>query len=171
MRKIVKIVFLFIGLVLVVFFATGILFDQTTYTTSVEINKPVNEVFAKFTDVNLLTKWTPNLKTVTVLKETPNKVGTVYEKEIENKGRTLTATQEIKGYEPNKKITYFLDANITLKTDTYVFTVQNGKTTIVDNAVVESNTYLMDCIYPWMKSTFKKMDQTALDNFKAMLEK
>jgi len=171
MNKILKIALKFVGIAIIVFFVTGIIFDQTTYTNSITVNKPITEVFEKFTNVNLLKEWNPKLKSVKISKETPNKVGTVYEKEIENNGRFLIITEEIKAYVPNQKITYFLDANITLKTDSYQFSEKDGKTTITKNSIIESGAYIMDCIYPWMKGTFKKMDQAPLDNFKVMLEK
>ena len=171
MRKISKIVLMITGILVLGFFATGIVCDQISYSTTVTINKPVATVFEKFTDVANYPQWVPNLKSVKINKETPDKVGTVYEKEIDNKGRILKITEEIKTYVKNKEIAYFTDANITLKTDDYLFTEQAGKTTIVKKSVVTSETYIMKCIYPWMKGTFKKMDQLPLDNFKKMIEK
>ena len=58
-----------------------------------------------------------------------------------------------------------------LKKDDYVFTEKNGVTTITLNASCQSESYVMACMFPYFKGTFKEQDQAYLNNFKAYIEK
>jgi phage tail sheath gpL-like len=58
-----------------------------------------------------------------------------------------------------------------LKTDDYTFNEKNGVTTINLNASCQSDSYIMACMFPYFKGTFKAQDQSYLDNFKAFVER
>ena len=58
-----------------------------------------------------------------------------------------------------------------LKTDDYVFTENNGVTTVTLNSSCQSDSYIMACVFPYFKGVFKEQDQAYLDNFKAFIEK
>jgi hypothetical protein len=80
-------------------------------------------------------------------------------------------TEKIMAYVPNEKVTLFFDAENMLKKDDYLFTEEKGVTTITLNASCQSESFLMACMFPYFKGTFKAQDQSYLNNFKTFLEK
>ena len=168
--KAVKIILgIIIGLSLI-FLGTGLVFKETQYTTQVEIDKPVEEVFKKFEDDSLRKKWIPELKSIDVLEEKPGKVGSTYKMVVENNGERITMTEKVLAYVPNEKITLYFNAENMLKTDEYTFKANNNKTTIEKKSTCKSDSYLMSCVFPYFKGTLKELDQNYLNRFKKVAE-
>ena len=80
-------------------------------------------------------------------------------------------TQRVIAYVKNEKVTLFFDAENMLKRDDYIFKEKNGITTITSNSSCQSESYLMACMFPYFKGTFKEQDQAYLNNFKVFVEK
>jgi len=58
-----------------------------------------------------------------------------------------------------------------LKTADYNFSEENGSTLIVKDVACKSESYIMSCMFPYLKGFFTDMDQKQLDNFKTYIEK
>ncbi|WP_339661467.1 SRPBCC family protein [uncultured Polaribacter sp.] len=169
--KTIKIILGIITAITVVFFATGLFVKQTDYTAQVSVNKPLTEVFETFNTSEKIKNWIPEIKSLEVLNENIGKTGSSYKIIIDTQDQEITMTQKVLAYVPNEKVTLFFDAENMLKTDDYIFTEKNGVTTITLNASCQSESYMMACMFPYFKSTFKDQDQTYLNNFKAFVEK
>ena len=169
--KTIKIILAIISAISVVFFATGLFVKQTDYTAQVSVNKSLTEVFETFNTSEKIKNWIPEIKSLEVLNENIGKTGSSYKIIIDTQDQEITMTQKVLAYEPNEKVTLFFDAENMLKTDDYIFTEKNGVTTITLNASCQSESYMMACMFPYFKSTFKDQDQTYLNNFKAFVEK
>jgi uncharacterized protein YndB with AHSA1/START domain len=154
-----------------VFFSTGLIVKETTYTTQVEINKPIEEVFTMFNNTKNLKEWIPELKSIDTLEAKPGKVGSTYKMVVENNGEEVILQEKILAYVPNEKVTLFYNAGDMLKTDDYNFITVDGKTRITNNSSCKSSKYLLSCLFPYFKSTFKKQDQGYLNNLKTFIEK
>lgn len=169
--KAVKIVLgIIIGLSLI-FFATGLIVKETTYSVKVEIDKPIEEVFTKFQNVELLKQWIPEVKSVDIIEEKPGKVGSTYKVVVENQGQEVAMTEKVLAFVENEKVTFQFDAEQMFKTDDYNFTSEGGKTVISQDSKVTAKSYMLSCTFPWFKGHFKKMSQEYLDRFKAIAEK
>jgi len=169
--KAVKIIVLFIGVLLLGFLATGMIVKETKYLTEIEINKPVTEVFSAFTDQDLLKEWIPEIESMETLIETPDVVGSKYKMVIVNEGEKVEMLEEVLAYELNKKMTLYFTADDMLKTDTYSFLDKGDKTVISKESVCKSDSYLMSCIFPYLKGVLRGIDQNYLNKFKAVVEK
>lgn len=168
--KTVKIILGIIIGISVIFLATGIVVKETKYTTKIEIEKPIEEVFEKFQDTTLLKKWIPELKSFKVIDEKPGKVGSTYKMVVENNGERINMTEKILAYVPNEKITHYFDAENMLKTDEYSFSFVNNKTVLTKNSTCQSNSFLMSCVFPYFKGTLQELDQQYLNRFKKVVE-
>ena len=168
--KTVKIILGIITALTLVFFATGLFVKETNYTAQVSVNKSVEEVFETFNNQKNLKNWIPELKSFEAINENPGKTGSTYKMVVENQGQEITMTEKIMAYVPNEKVTIFFDAENMLKTDDYVFTENNGKTTVTLNSSCQSDSYIMACLFPYFKGTFQAQDQRYLDNFKEFIE-
>ena len=65
----------------------------------------------------------------------------------------------------------FFDAEQVLKTYNYTFTRQGNSTKILLEASVQTETYMLSCVFPYIKGKFRKVDEQYLSNFKVFTEK
>lgn len=169
--KIFKIISSFIAVLALVFLATGMIVKETNYITEIEINKPVSEVFSAFTNQDLLKEWIPEIQSMETILETPGKVGSKYKMIIVNEGEKVEMLEEVLAYELNKKMTFSFDTGDMLKTDAYSFSEKGNVTLISKVSVCKSDSYIMNCIFPYIKGMLKNIDQGYLDKFKTVVEK
>jgi uncharacterized membrane protein len=169
--KTIKIILGIITAFVVVFLATGLLIKETSYTTQITINKPIEEVFETFNNSENIKKWIPEIKSFEVINENIGKTGSSYKIVIENQGQEILMSQRVIAYVKNEKVTLFFDAENMLKRDDYIFTEKEGNTVISVNSSCQSESYLMACMFPYFKGTFKEQDQAYLNNFKVFVEK
>lgn len=168
--KTIKIILGIISTFIIVFFATGLIIKETNYTTQVSVNKPITDVFASFNNLENKTKWIPEIKSYEIINQNTGMTGSEYQMVIKNKDQNITISERIMAFVPNEKVTFFYNADNMLKTNDYVFTEKNGVTNITLNATCRSDSYILACVFPYFKSTFKNQDQTYLTNFKAFIE-
>ena len=57
-----------------------------------------------------------------------------------------------------------------LKKDDFIFSMEDGNTVITLNARCQSESFLMGCMFPYFKGTFRAQDQAYLENFKKYME-
>lgn len=168
--KTIKIILGSITFLVLVFFSTGLFVKETNYNATITINKPVEQVFSTFTTTHKVQNWIPEIKSVETIQENIGKTGSTYKIVLDNKGQVITMTQKVMAYIPNEKVTLFFDAENMLKKDDYRFEENNGTTTITLSSSCRSDSYIMACMFPFFKSTFKRQDQSYLNNFKSFIE-
>lgn len=169
--KTIKVILIIISILVLAFLVTGIVVKKTSYTAVVSIEKPLNTVFSNFMKIDSVKNWIPDIKSVKVINENPGVTGTIYGIVVLNQGQEIAMTEKIMAYVPNEKVTLFFDAENMLKKDDYLFSEENGVTTITLNASCQSESFLMACMFPYFKGTFQAQDQSYLDNFKVFIER
>lgn len=168
--KTIKIILGIITALTLVFFATGLIVKETNYTAQVSVNKSVEDVFKAFNNSENIKNWIPEIKSFEVINENLRKTGSTYKIVVLSQDQEITMTEKVMAYVPNEKVTLFFDAENMLKTDDYVFTENDGKTTITLNSSCQSDSYIMACMFPYFKGTFQAQDQSYLNNFKEYIE-
>lgn len=168
--KRIKIILGIISGLTLIFFTTGLFVKETNYTTIVEVNKPLENVFETFNQIEDIKNWIPEVKTVNVITKSLGKTGSIYKIVIDANNQEITMTQKIVAYVPNEKVTVFYDAENMLKTNDYIFEEKNGVSKITLNSTCRSDSYIMACTFPYFKGTFKAQDQSYLNNFKSYIE-
>ena len=169
--KTIKIILGIITALVLVFFATGLIIKETNYKTEITINKSVEKTFKAFNNPGNIKKWIPEIKSFDIVNKNIGITGNVYKIVIDAQGQEITMTEKVMAFVPNEKVTLFFDAENMLKTDDYVFTEKDGKTIITLNSSCQSDSFIMACMFPYFKGTFKEQDQTYLNNFKTYIEK
>jgi hypothetical protein len=168
--KTIKVILIIISIVVVAFLATGLLVQQTNYSATVSIDKPIDEVFSNFMQIDSVKNWIPDIKSVKPVNINPGITGSVYDVVVLNQGQEIAMTEKIMAYVLNEKVTLFYDAENMLKKDDYLFSEENGITTITLNAACQSESFIMACMFPYFRATFQAQDQSYLNNFKTFLE-
>ena len=168
--KTIKVILIIISTLVVAFLATGLLVQQTNYSATVSIDKPIDEVFSNFMQIDSVKNWIPDIKSVKAVHINPGITGSVYDVVVLNQGQEIAMTEKIMAYVLNEKVTLFYDAENMLKKDDYLFSEENGITTITLNAACQSESFIMACMFPYFRGTFQAQDQSYLNNFKKFLE-
>lgn len=168
--KTIKVILIIISTLVVAFLATGLLVQQTNYSATVSIDKPIDEVFSNFMQIDSVKNWIPDIKSVKPVHINPGITGSIYDVVVLNQGQEIAMTEKIMAYVLNEKVTLFYDAENMLKKDDYLFSEENGITTITLNAACQSESFIMACMFPYFRGTFQAQDQSYLNNFKKFLE-
>lgn len=169
--KAIKIILSIITILVMAFLVTGLVVKETTYKTQVVVKKPITEVFKLINSVDSTQNWITDIKSIEVVKQNPNVVGSTYKMTVNNRGDEVVMTQKVLAYVPNEKVTYYYEADNMVKTDSYTFLAVDNKTTITKTSACRSNSYIMACIFPYFKETLREIDQQYLDSFKLYSEK
>ena len=172
MKKILKVISILLGLLVLVFFATGLVVKETNYEVSTTIDKPVEEVFKAFNDHSNLSEWVTSIKSFTPIEEKEGMVGSRYKIIVDDgSGNDFEMTETITEFVENEKIGLEFDAQSMLKIDNIRFETKDNATVITNNATCKGTSYFYKCLFPYFKGMFIKTDQTSLDNFKEYINK
>jgi uncharacterized protein YndB with AHSA1/START domain len=169
--KTIKIILGIVSVLVLIFLLTGLFVTEVKYTAEIEIDKPVNEVFQNFTDVDLMKKWLPGIKSIEPIEEKSGMVGSTYTVIAENNGQEMKMIQKITAFIPNEKITYKFDSDQMIKTDDFNFIANGNKTKLVQNCSVNSKSYIAACLFPYFKGTFKDLSLSYMKQLKTEVEK
>jgi len=169
--KTVKVILTILVVLSVLFLGTGLVIKENKYSTEIKINKPLSETFQIFNDQESISEWIPEITKVETIEEKPGFVGSEYRITIDNQGQIMTKKEKILAYIEDQKVTFHFDAENVLKTDDYTFSSDGNSTTIKLDVSFQAETYLLSCVFPYFKGTFKGLDEQYLSNFKAFVEK
>jgi len=170
MKKIFKILLGILAILLLVFFATGLIVKETSYDISTTINRPVEEVFIAFNDHTKIKEWIPSIKSFEAIDEKEGMVGSTYKMIVDDNGKEFEMKETITEFVPNKKMVLEFDAQGMFKIDAITFSADGNKTIITNQSTCKGTNYLLKCTFPYFKSIFKSTDQKYLDNFKSFVE-
>ena len=94
---------------------------------SIDISCKPEEVFPWIADPNRAMLWQKGVKGGQIIKETPEKVGTVFKEEMEENGKSLVMHGEITGFIQDQLISFHLDSRIHRVDVTYsIVSKENG---------------------------------------------
>ncbi|MFL0093678.1 SRPBCC family protein [Tenacibaculum maritimum] len=168
--KTIKIILGIIIVLVVAFFATGIVVKDIKYTAEVEINKNIKTVFSMFTDAKKFIQWQPEIIAIRPITEKEQITGSTYELTIKNGEQKIKMQEVIKTYLANQIITFQFRSNNLLKTDIYTFQSKGGRTKIIQNSALINNSYIASCVFPYFKGALKEKSQESLERLKKIVE-
>ncbi len=163
--KIIKIILGVIVLISLGFFSTGLIVKELEYNTKITIDKPLENVFSAFKNIENQKKWLSEIKNIEIVNKNPQEVGSVYKLTINN-GQDLVMTQKVMTFTPNKNITYRFNSDAMIRLENYSFSSAGNQTKIVQKTTIRSLSYILACTFPWFKSQFQKDSKRCLDDFK-----
>ncbi len=170
MKKVIKILLSIILLLFIVFILAGLVKPAVEYTNEITVDRPLEEVWIKFNDLDQLQEWIPEIISISALEETADKLGSKYEMVVEDHGNKMTMIETITEYVVNEKVALRFDAGNMIKTDLHEFTGSGNSTTITSSHVCKGDNYIHKCMFAFFGTMFKKIDQGYLDQFKTWAE-
>ena len=169
--KTVKIIITFLIILTVLFFGTGLVIKDSSYTSQITIHKPLEETFTMFTDVTAMTQWNPAYSAIEIIDQKPGITGSRYEIKVLHNNQTVIIKEKVLAYVKNEKVTLLFDREGVAERDDYTFTSDGLTTVITLNASFQAKSYILGCVLPYFESNFKAIDEQALTNFKNFAQK
>lgn len=168
--KALKIVLGIVAALVVIFFALGMISPQVTYSTEIEVDKPLDESWAVYTDETKLTEWLEAVESIELQSGNQNEVGSTYLITIDQGGEKMTMTEEITAFQVNELMSMKFDNEAFGQTLDVHFKENEGKTIITTNAVMEGKGMVMRSIFAMMKGTMEDQDLKNMTNLKEVIE-
>ena len=168
--KTVKIVITLLIILTVLFFGTGLIIKESSYTSKIIINEPLEKTFSTFTDLSAKTQWNPEYNAIEVIELKPGITGSIYNIKVLHNNQTTIIREKVLAYVKNEKITLFIDKDGVVERDDYTFSSDGSQTVINLSSSYQAKSYLLSCVLPFYKFKFKKIDEVFLNNFKRFLE-
>ena len=169
--KAIKIIVTVLIIIIVLFFGTGLVVKESSYSVEVSIDKPLSETFAKFNDMSSMKEWIPEFDSVETVDLKEGITGSIYNITVDNNGEKIVMREKVLAYVKDEKVALYFDMEGVIKTDDFTFKRDGSKTIIVLNSSYQAESYIYGCVLPYMKGVFKGVDQKNLDRFKAFIEK
>ena len=168
--KTVKIIITLLIILTVLFFGTGLIIKESSYTSKIIINEPLEKTFSTFTDLSAKTQWNPEYNAIEVIELKPGITGSIYNIKVLHNNQITIIREEVLAYVKNEKITLFIDKDGVVERDDYTFSSDGSHTVINLSSSYQAKSYLLSCVLPFFKFKFKKIDEVFLNNFKRFLE-
>jgi len=168
--KTVKISITLLIILTVLFFGTGLIIKESSYTSRIIINEPLEKTFSTFTDLSAKTQWNPEYNAIEVIELKPGITGSIYNIKVLHNNQITIIREKVLAYVKNEKITLFIDKDGVVERDDYTFSSDGSQTVINLSSSYQAKSYLLSCVLPFYKFKFKKIDEVFLNNFKRFLE-
>jgi uncharacterized membrane protein len=169
--KTVKIIITFLIILTVFFLGTGLIIKESSYTSTITINQPLEKTFATFTDLSTIPKWNPAYSAIEVVDLKPGITGSIFDIKVIHNNQTTIIREKVLAYVKNEKYTLYIDKDGVIERDDYTFSSDGTQTLINLNSSYQAKSYLLSCVLPFFKSKFKKIDEVFLNNLKTFVEK
>ena len=99
-------------------------------TVTIDIFCGPEEIFPWIDEPDKAMLWQKNVKGGEIIKETPEKIGTTFKEEIEEKGKSLIMCGEITNYIQNELISFHLESKIHSVNVIYSVAADSNKSTV-----------------------------------------
>ncbi len=168
--KILKILLGVIAVLVIGFFANGLLNPTVSYTTEVEVNKSVKESWAVFSDESLLDQWIIGYKGMEVLEGEKDQVGSKYLVKMEHDGEPFEMTETLTAIEKEKQYTMHFDSEAMGQDVDVQFSAKDANTTTIHvDATVAGKDIFMKSMFAFMKGTFQKTSDDMYGRLKTLI--
>jgi uncharacterized protein YndB with AHSA1/START domain len=141
---------------------------MVSFEIIVDIDRPVEEVFAYLSDVARQPEWNSMVDEV-VPSETPLRVGSTARLKMRLLGRRIEATLEVTELEPNRRVVVKTGAPISV-TDTWTFEALGQNRSRLTYASVGETKGFFKLADPIVGRVVKKQLTAQLETFKELLE-
>ena len=152
--KTVKIIITLLIILTVLFFGTGLIIKESSYTSKIIINEPLEKTFSTFTDLSAKTQWNPEYNAIEVIELKPGITGSIYNIKVLHNNQTTIIREKVLAYVKNEKITLFIDKDGVVERDDYTFSSDVSQTVINLSSSYQAKSYLLSCLLPFYKFKF-----------------
>lgn len=168
--KVLKYIIAFILLLALIFVLTGVFVPTFTYTTSVQVEAPVEKVWEVFTDQTKLGNWMEGFKEIKTISGSPEEVGSKHELTIVQNGEEMKILETVTDVEQNRLYAFDLESDFLNATTKITFEPLGEATRIVATNVVSGHGPLKKTLAFMFKSMMEETSQQQYNQFKKLVE-
>lgn len=168
-----KILKYLLGLILIlvlIFFAKGMLTPTVSYQNEVEVTKSAKEAWAVMSDEVNLPKWIEGFKRSELVSGEVNTVGAVSNVYVEENGQEMMMTETVTGIKLYEQLAMTFSMDFMDMDYEILFKESNGKTTITSSSETKGNGIFAKSIISFMPSSMKEQEQKNLNSLKKLIE-
>ncbi|MGI6458216.1 MAG: SRPBCC family protein [bacterium] len=142
-----------------------------SFETSVQINKPVEQVFSMFLNPALLPQWLTGLQNIQQINGVGGQVGSVSKMTFLESGQEIEITEEILAIEENKYVeAKHYNRDVEVKMTTSFENLENRTTIVKINADLHFKTIKAKMMAPVLKPMLTRRQEGDLNRFREMVE-
>lgn len=169
-----KLLFGLLGIILLMvigFFAVGLIYPTLTTETRVTINKPRSVVWKYFTDQSKLKEWLPNVKSIENISGEPMTAGSKFKMTFDEDGREIVMTETMTEVKENEVFAFTLENEVITANDRIIFIDKGDKTEVVETDTFSGGNLFWRSLFALMKSNFEKNSAESYQRLKTNIEK
>ena len=141
-----------------------------SFTTSVTVDRPVDEVFDKFMSVDNMGKWLTGFKSIERIGGEPGTVGSKHRMVFEEQGREIEMIERVTTIRKNEAYSFDMEMNMMKGRVAVTFLPRGGKTEIRSQNELEGKKLFWRVMLPFMKSEMAKRQTTDYVKLKDFIE-
>ena len=170
MKKILLGLLGLIVLLVVGFFALGLIYPTVSYQTKIEINKPLDVSWNYFAEPKNMKDWMLNFKSIETISGEPNTVGSKYKISFGDGGNEIVFIETMTEYKPKETVAFKLEHTMMTDDIKMKFSEENGKTILIQDDSIAGSNIFWRSLSVLMKSSFSDSAKTNLTNLKTQIE-
>jgi len=170
LNKVLKGIIAFLLLIGLVFIALGLGSGKHKTETSIEINAPIEEVYAFVLDENNSDKWLTGFSSSKLLSGEKGQVGSKYEMTFIYNGKEMKMYETITDVTPNEKLAFELNDKMMDGTVELLFEPTSNGTKVTELHNFQSKGFVAKAMNTLVKGMIKKGKVKMYEDLKASIE-
>ena len=168
--KYLKYILGIIAVLVIIFFALGLIKPEISYDCEIVVDKPISESWAVTQDEEKLKDWLPTIQKIEHISGTPGTVGAVSDVHFDNDGQMMTIRETITDLVPEKSISMTYTSDFMNMDYTLNMADENGKTKIYTSTTTEGNGMISKSMMVLIAGSIEAQEETNLANLKRTIE-
>lgn len=170
--KILKYIVALIILLLVLFFAKGMLSPSISYESEIIVDKPVEEAWAVMNDESKLSEWLTGITNMEHISGTKGEVGAVTQYTFVEDGQESVIVETMTEVKPNERAAMDFVMEGVMKMDYKIdFSERDGKTILKSSTTTTGEGMVMRSIVSFMKKSMKVQEDYNMNKLKELINK
>lgn len=168
--KFLKYLFLFIGLLALVFVLLGVLKPKLDYDCEIIVDKPLVESWAVTQDESKMADWLAGYQKMEKVSGNPGTVGAVTNVHFINEGQEMVIKETITDIVPNESISMTFESDFMDMDYKMSMEPVGEKTKISSSTTAKGNGLISKSMMALVSSSFISQEETNFSNLKAVIE-
>ncbi len=168
--KFLKYLSILILLLVIVFFAKGLITPSISYESQIIVNKSAAEAMAVMSDESKIKDWLEGYIRTELVSGTAGTLGAVSNIYVDNNGQEMAMKETIKKVELNKAIAMDFSMDFMEMEYEIILDESPNNTTIKSTTKVLGNGLFAKSLVSFMKGTMKKQEDINMNNLKKVIE-
>lgn len=156
----------------IAFLLIGVFVPRFSYISEVDVDAPVDQAFAIFSNPSWMSEWMEGFKSIENLSGAPNEVGSRWKLVVEQEGERMELIEEVTAYKANELFAFTLDAEpLTSEVEIRFIPLDSTTTKITAVTSVRGKNILWRSLLPMFKSRMREQSQESYDKLKTVIER